>query len=141
MKPLLALAGTVAEICVAELMVKPALTPLNATADAVEKLVPLMTMLVFAAPFVGEKLKMAGGGFVWPSTFARKAAATEDGSAVKKAKPVSTSIWLADVTKFCQWLVTENALGIFNAITRVLAVMRLDAVPLFVGTNTAIFQV
>src|SRR5471030_3130336 len=85
-----AFVGTVAVICESEPAVYAALAPLNVTADAEVKFVPVMTTLLLAAPFVGEKLKMTGGGLVWPSTSFRSADATPAGSAVKNVKPVST---------------------------------------------------
>ena len=98
MKPLPAPTGTLAVICVVELTVKAALTPLKVTAVAALKFVPVRKTLVPGAPLAGENAKITGGGFVWPSTLFRKLLATALGSAVKKVKPVSTSIWLAEVT-------------------------------------------
>jgi len=54
--------GTVAAIEVDEFTVKPALTPLNRTALAPVKLVPLMVTIVPTPPLVGEKLVIVGGG-------------------------------------------------------------------------------
>src|SRR5438552_16454597 len=59
--PLEAPAGTVAVIAVAELTVKLALVPLNRTALAPVKLVPLMVTLVPTGPLVGVKLEIVGG--------------------------------------------------------------------------------
>src|SRR5207248_2551462 len=58
--PLVAPAGTVAWIAVAEVTVKLALTPLNATTVAPVKLVPLIVTLVPTGPLVGEKLVIVG---------------------------------------------------------------------------------
>src|SRR5437667_10055737 len=60
--PVVAPAGTVAWIAMAEGTVKLALTPLKATAVAPVKLVPLMVTLVPAGPLVGAKLVIVGGG-------------------------------------------------------------------------------
>src|ERR1039458_4924576 len=98
MKPLLSFAGTVALIWELEFTMNAALTPLNVTAVAAAKFAPVRMTLVPAAPFVGEKVKSSGGGLVWPSTLLRKTVATFAGSAVKKVKPVSTSICAAEVT-------------------------------------------
>src|SRR5712691_810963 len=59
--PLVAPAGTVAVIVVAEPTVKLALVPLNSTALAPVKLVPLIETLVPAGPLVGVKLETVGG--------------------------------------------------------------------------------
>ena len=59
--PVVAPAGTVAEICVDELTVKVALVPLNLTDVAPVKFVPLIVTLVPTGPLVGEKLVMVGG--------------------------------------------------------------------------------
>jgi hypothetical protein len=59
--PIVALAGTVAWIVVAEFTVKPALTPLNVTAVAPVKLAPLMVTLLPAGPLAGVKLVTVGG--------------------------------------------------------------------------------
>src|ERR1041384_3704562 len=88
MKPDPALVGTVAAICSAVSTVNDAFAPLKVTADAVAELVPVMTTVLEAEPLVGEKPKMAGGGFVWPSTLLRSAAATSAGKPVKNLKPV-----------------------------------------------------
>src|SRR3989442_10446949 len=53
--------GTVAAIEVDEFTVKPALTPLNRTALAPVKLVPLMVTLVPTGPLAGVKLVTVGG--------------------------------------------------------------------------------
>ena len=87
--PEVALPGTVAVICTAESTLKVALAPLKVTDEAELKFVPLITTLVPATPFAGEKPVMTGGGLVWPSTLFSSAAATSDGRAVKNAKPVS----------------------------------------------------
>jgi hypothetical protein len=60
--PVVAPAGTVAWIAVAEVTVKLAFTPLNATAVAPVKFVPLIVTLVPAGPLVGVKLAIVGGG-------------------------------------------------------------------------------
>src|SRR3989442_337907 len=60
--PLVAPLGTVAAIEVDEFTVKPALTPLNRTALAPVKLVPLMVTLVPTPPLAGEKLLIVGAG-------------------------------------------------------------------------------
>ena len=59
--PVVAPAGTVAEICVAELTVNVALVALNCTDVAPVKLVPLIVTLVPTGPLVGAKLVMVGG--------------------------------------------------------------------------------
>src|SRR5439155_16576584 len=59
--PLVAPAGTVAVIAVAGLTVKLALVPLNRTALASVKLVPLIVTLVPTGPLAGVKLEMVGG--------------------------------------------------------------------------------
>src|SRR5438046_4787524 len=59
--PLEAPAGTVVVIAVAELTVKLALVPLNSTAEAPVKLVPLMVTLVPTGPLPGVKLEIVGG--------------------------------------------------------------------------------
>jgi hypothetical protein len=59
--PVVAPAGTVAWIAVAELTVKPAFTSLKRTAVAPPKFVPLIVTLVPAGPLVGEKPVMVGG--------------------------------------------------------------------------------
>jgi len=59
--PLVAPAGTVAVIAVAEFTAKLALVPLNSTALAPVKLVPLIVTLVPTGPLVGVKLEIVGG--------------------------------------------------------------------------------
>jgi len=59
--PVMAVAGTIAVIEVAELIVKFAVTPLKATLVAPVKLVPVTFTLVPAAPLVGEKDVILGG--------------------------------------------------------------------------------
>jgi len=59
--PLVAPSGTVAVIVVAEATVKLALAPLNSTAVAPVKLVPLIVTLVPTGPLAGVKLVMVGG--------------------------------------------------------------------------------
>src|SRR5438093_3212745 len=59
--PLVAPAGTLAVIVLAEFTVKLALVPLNRTAVAPVKLVPLIVTLVPTGPLVGVKLEMVGG--------------------------------------------------------------------------------
>src|SRR6267378_2626382 len=59
--PVVAPAGTLAVIVVAEPTVKLALTPLNATAVAVVKFVPLIVTLVPTGPLAGVKLASVGG--------------------------------------------------------------------------------
>ena len=72
--------------------------PLNFTAEAELKFVLVMTMLLFTMLLAGVKPVMTGaGGLVRPSTRARKAEAMVAGTAVKKLKPVSTSICRAEV--------------------------------------------
>ena len=61
MGPVVAPAGTVAWIAVAEFTVNVASTPLNCTAVAPLKLVPLMVTLVPIKPVAGVKLVMDGG--------------------------------------------------------------------------------
>src|SRR5438552_10909935 len=58
--PDIAHAGTVARKVVSEVTVKVALVPLNATAVAPVKLVPLIVTLVPTGPLVGEKLVIVG---------------------------------------------------------------------------------
>src|SRR5207237_932689 len=58
--PVVAPAGTVAWIAVAEVTVKVALTPLNVTEVAPLKFVPLIVTLVPTGPLVGEKLAIVG---------------------------------------------------------------------------------
>ena len=60
MGPVLAPAGTVAWIVVAEVTVKLALAPLNMTAVAPVKSVPLMVTGLPAGPLVGVKLVIVG---------------------------------------------------------------------------------
>src|SRR5438552_19065284 len=59
--PLESPAGTVAVIAVAEFTVKLALVPLNRTALAPVKLVPLIVTLVPTGPLLGVKLATVGG--------------------------------------------------------------------------------
>src|SRR5207302_1999898 len=59
--PLEAPAGTVAVIVVAELTVKPALVPLNRTAVAPVRFVPLIVTLAPTSPLLGVKLVTVGG--------------------------------------------------------------------------------
>src|SRR5439155_2250367 len=59
--PVVAPAGTVAWIAVAEVTVKVALTPLNVTEVAPLNFVPLIVTLVPAGPLVGVKLAIVGG--------------------------------------------------------------------------------
>src|SRR5436190_2076180 len=59
--PLVAPAGTVAVIAVAEPTVKLELVPLNSTALAPVKLVPLIVTLAPTGPLPGVKLVMVGG--------------------------------------------------------------------------------
>src|SRR2546425_6530638 len=59
--PVVAPAGTVAVIVVAEPTVKLALVPLNRTAVAPVKLAPLIATLVLTGPLVGVKLVTVGG--------------------------------------------------------------------------------
>src|SRR5205807_1025064 len=59
--PVVAPAGTVARIAVSEVTVKVALTPLNDTAVAPVKFVPLIVTLVPTGPLVGVKLAIVGG--------------------------------------------------------------------------------
>ena len=60
--PVVAPAGTVAVICVAELTVKVELIPLNLTSVAPVKFVPVITMLAPMRPLVGLKLVIVGAG-------------------------------------------------------------------------------
>jgi len=60
--PVVAPAGTVAVICVAELTVNVALVPLNFTAVAPVYAVPVTVTLAPTAPLLGEKLVIEGGG-------------------------------------------------------------------------------
>src|SRR4051812_23105683 len=60
--PVVAAAGAVAWIDVAELTVNTALMPLKATAVAPMKFVPLIVTLVPADPFAGVKPVIVGGG-------------------------------------------------------------------------------
>jgi hypothetical protein len=60
-EPVVAPAGTVAVIVVAEPTVKAALVPLNSTAVAPVKFVPLIVTLVPTRPLVGVKLVIVGG--------------------------------------------------------------------------------
>jgi hypothetical protein len=62
MGPVVAPLGTVAEIEVEEVTVKLALVPLNRTAVAPVKFVPLIVTLVPTGPLVGEKLVIVGAG-------------------------------------------------------------------------------
>jgi hypothetical protein len=61
MGPVVAAAGTVATIVVLELTVNVALPPLNATAVAPEKFVPLIVTELPAWPLCGEKPVIVGG--------------------------------------------------------------------------------
>jgi hypothetical protein len=58
--PVVAAAGTVAWIAVAEVTVKLALTPLNLTAVAPVKVVPVIVTTVPTSPLVGVKLVIVG---------------------------------------------------------------------------------
>lgn len=60
MGPLVAPAGTAAEICEAESTVKVALDPLNSTEEVPVKLEPEMTTRVPAGPLAGAKPAMIG---------------------------------------------------------------------------------
>ena len=60
--PVVAAAGTVAVILVAELTVKPALVPLNLTAVTPAKLLPLIVTLVPTGPLVGVNEVIVGAG-------------------------------------------------------------------------------
>src|SRR5678816_2358452 len=62
MRPVIAPAGTLAWICVAEATVKPADTRLNVTALALVKLVPLIVTAVPTAPLAGVNEAIAGAG-------------------------------------------------------------------------------
>jgi hypothetical protein len=64
MGPVVAPLGTVAVIDVAEFTVKLALVPLNATAVAPAKFMPVIVTLVPTGPPVGEKLVIVGAGAV-----------------------------------------------------------------------------
>jgi hypothetical protein len=61
-EPLAAPAGTVAVICVAESTVYVAAAPLNATAVAPVRFVPVIVTVLPAAPLVGLKLPIVGAG-------------------------------------------------------------------------------
>ena len=61
-EPLVAPAGTVALIDVADTTLKMALVSLNFTAVAPMKFVPVMVTLVPTGPIVGEKLVIVGAG-------------------------------------------------------------------------------
>ena len=61
MRPVVAPVGTVARIEVSEFTVKLAPTPLNATAVAPERFVPVMVTAAPTAPLVGVKLVIVGG--------------------------------------------------------------------------------
>jgi hypothetical protein len=60
-RPVLAPAGTVARIAVADVTVKLALAPLKLTAVTPVKFVPLIVTLVPAGPLVGVKPVIVGG--------------------------------------------------------------------------------
>src|SRR2546426_12754938 len=60
--PVVAPVGTVARIAVSEVTVKLALTPLNVTAVAPVKFVPLSVTLLPTGPLVGVKLVSVGAG-------------------------------------------------------------------------------
>ena len=60
--PVVAPIGTVASIEMAEVTVKLALTPLNITAVAPVKFVPLSVTLLPTGPLVGVKLVIVGAG-------------------------------------------------------------------------------
>src|SRR5947207_4186463 len=66
MGPVVAPLGTVATICVVELTVKLALTPLKLTDDGVIKFVPLMVTMVPTDPLPGENPLMVGTEFADP---------------------------------------------------------------------------
>src|SRR5438132_1027806 len=101
-----------------------------------------MVTVLLVAPEDGEKPVITGAGGVWPSILLRRTVARFDGKAVKKVKPVSVSMAMVLVTKFCQGLLPTSAVfGILRAMTRVVGLMRLRAVPAPNGTTTAIFQV
>jgi hypothetical protein len=59
--PVVAAAGTVAVIAVAEVTVNKALVPLNRTRVAPLKFVPVIVTVAPTAPLVGEKLVIVGG--------------------------------------------------------------------------------
>ena len=59
--PVVAPAGTVAEICVAEFTVNVALVPLNLTEVVPVKFVPLIVTFVPTGPREGAKLVIVGG--------------------------------------------------------------------------------
>lgn len=58
--PVVAVAGTAVVICVAELTVNDAVTPLNATAVAPVKLLPAIVTVVPTVPLLGVMLVIAG---------------------------------------------------------------------------------
>ena len=83
--PVVAPTGTVAEIEVEEITVKLALTPLNVTAVAPVKFVPLSITLVPTGPLVGAKLVIVG--------------ALPPGAPVKKAfKTFAVVCWIREST-------------------------------------------
>jgi hypothetical protein len=59
--PVVAPAGTIARIAVSDVTVKVALSPLNVTALAPLRLLPLIVTPVPTAPLAGERLAIAGG--------------------------------------------------------------------------------
>ena len=62
--PVVAPAGTIVVICVAEIRLKLAFVPLNLTEVAPVKFVPFIVTLVPGDPLAGEKLLMVGSGCV-----------------------------------------------------------------------------
>src|SRR6266403_762979 len=94
-RPVVAPAGTVAWIAVAELTVNVALTPLNATAEAPVKFVPLIVTLIPTDPLVGAKLAIVGG----LTTVNQLALVVEPPGVVTRSGPVvapaGTVAWIA----------------------------------------------
>jgi hypothetical protein len=101
--PVVAPAGTVAWIAVAEVTVKEvALTPLNATAVAPLKFVPLIVTLVPTGPLVGEKLDIVGGGGTTVNALALLAVpAGVDTLNVPVVAPAGTVAWI-DVSEIIE---------------------------------------
>ena len=63
--PVVASAGTVAVMFVAEFIVKDALCPLNVTLVANARFIPEIVTLLPASPLVGDSPAMVGGGIGW----------------------------------------------------------------------------
>jgi acyl-CoA-binding protein len=98
MGPVVAVVGTVAVICVAELTTKPgAGMLLKLTAEAPVKLVPVMTTVVPAEPLVGVKLVMVGAGTVKMALVATAPLVTRMGPEVAPVGTL-TVIWVGELT-------------------------------------------